>query len=94
MFLLAFFLEGTVQVVGDADGSQLDLARCPLGGAVRRQRVKVEGSGRDPSRWVTADGFIPSSTTGVFFDSYESQWAMGSLQLKVVLILFFGAGGQ
>jgi hypothetical protein len=49
--------------------------------------------GRGPGRRATAVGFIPSSETGVYFDSSKSQWAMGLLQLRVMPGVFFVGGG-
>jgi hypothetical protein len=43
---------------------------------------------------VTADGFIPSFETGVYFDSFQSQCAMGLFQLEVVSVLFDSGGDR
>ena len=75
MLLLAFFLKDAVLSVGFVVGGGLDRAQSPLGGGGRRWRVQIwelEELGRSPSQWVTADGFIPFSMTGVNFDSAQS----------------------
>jgi hypothetical protein len=51
-----------------------------------------ESLGRVPGGWVIADGFIPSFEAGVFFDSSQSRWAMGLLQISVVFIVLGGGG--
>lgn len=97
MFLLAFFLKGAVQTVGDVDGGWLDLDRFPLGGDVRRRRVQIQeldGVGCDPGRWATAAGFILSYEMGVFFNSSKSQRAMGLFHLMVMPGVFFAGGRQ
>jgi hypothetical protein len=48
--------------------------------------------GRVPGRWAIADGFIPSFEVGVLFDSSQSHWAMGLLQISVVFIVLGGGG--
>jgi hypothetical protein len=97
MLLLPFFFTNAKVAVGVADGGRLDLARSPLGGAGRRWRAwiqELEKLGRGPGRWATADGSIPSSRTGVYFDSSKSQRAMELLQLMVAHVVFFGGGGR
>ena len=75
MLLLAFFLKDAELSVGFVVGGWLDLAQSPLGGGGHRWRVQIwelEELGHGPGRWVTADGFIPFSMTGVNFDSAQS----------------------
>ena len=77
MLLLAFFLKDAEWSVGFVVGGWLDLAQSPPspGGGGHRRRVQIwepEELGRGPSRWVTADDFIPFSMTGVNFDSAQS----------------------
>ena len=43
---------------------------------------------------MIADGFILFPMTGVYFDSFQSQCAMGLFQLMVVFGFFFDAGGR
>ena len=42
---------------------------------------------------MIADGFILFPMTGVYFDSFQSQRAMGLFQLIVVFGFFFDGGG-
>jgi hypothetical protein len=72
---LPFFLKDADQAAGVEDGGQLDLAPFSLDGGGRRCRAQVqelEGAGRGPGRWATADGSL-------YFDSCQSQCAMGLL---------------
>jgi hypothetical protein len=97
MLLLPLFFTDAKVAVGVADGGRLDVARSPLGGAGRRWCAwiqELEELGRGPGRWATADGSIPSSRTGVYFDSSQSQPAMELLQLMVAHGVFFGGGGR
>lgn len=90
MLVLAFLSKGAKQGIGVADRGRLDLGRSSRGGASRRRRAQVQelvGLGRVPGRWTTAEGFI-------FFDSFQSQCAMGLLQLMVVFVFFVGGGGR
>ena len=67
----------------------------PSAAGVHRWRAQIQeqdGSRRGLGRWATADGFIPPFATGVFFDSFQSLWAMGFFLLKVMLGVFFGGG--
>jgi hypothetical protein len=43
---------------------------------------------------VTADGFILSLGTGVYFDSFQSQHAMGLFQFAVMLEVFLAGDGR
>jgi hypothetical protein len=97
MWLLPLFFTDAKVVVGVANGGRLDLARSPLGDAGRRWRAwiqELEELGRGPGRWATGDGSIPSSRTGVYFDSSQSQPAVELLQLLVAHGVFFGGGGR
>lgn len=78
MSLLVFFFKSAVQVVGDVDGSRLDLAWSSLGSRCRQWRghiQELEESGCNPGRWAIANGSF------FYFNSFQSQWAMGLLQL-------------
>ena len=58
----------------------LDLTLFPPGGDGRRRRAQIrelEKLGRCSGRWVTADGFIPFSMTGVYFDSNKASVRWG-----------------
>jgi hypothetical protein len=79
------------------DGAWLDLACSFLDGGICRCRAQIqelEGSGRGPGRWVTTDDFILSLKTGVYFNSFQSQHAMGIFQLAVMLEVFLDGGGR
>jgi hypothetical protein len=86
--LLAFLLFKVAEMaVGFVDGGRPDLARLPLGDGGCRWRARIwelEGSGRCPGRWATAEGFFN-------FDSNKSLCAMVLLQLGDVLF-FDGVG--
>jgi hypothetical protein len=91
MLFLSFVFKDMGCVVGLVDGSQLDLAHSSLGGGGCRWRAQIqelEGSGCSPGRWVTADRFILSLGTSVYFDSFQSQRAMGIFQLAVMFEVF------
>ena len=97
MLLLPFCFKDAGGAVGAVEGGWLDLPRSSLGGGVRRWRAQIQeqdGSRRGLGRWATADGFIPSFATGVFFGSFQSLWAMGLFLLKVLPGVFFGGGGR
>ena len=97
MLLLPFCFKDARCAVGVVDGGRLDLPRSSLGGGVRRRRAQIQewdGSGRGPGRWPTANGFIPSLVTGVYFSSFQGLWAMGLVLLKVMPGVFFGGGGR
>jgi hypothetical protein len=86
----AFFVKVAEPVVGFVKEGQLGLPRASLYGSGHRWRVKTQdlGSlGRVPGRWVIVDVFIPSFEAGVFFDSSQSHWAMGLLQISVVFVV-------
>ena len=90
MLILSFFFKDAGCAAGVADGGRLDLARSSLGGGGcqwRAQIQELEGLGRGPGRWATADGFFN-------FDSYQSLCAMGFLQLTVRLVFFFDGDGR
>jgi hypothetical protein len=91
----AFFVKLTEPAVGFVKQGWLGLPRASLYDGGCRWRVKTQDLGSlgcDPDRWAFADGFIPSFETGVFFDSSQSRWAIGLLQISVVLIVL-GDGG-
>jgi hypothetical protein len=91
----AFCIKVAKPAMGFVEEGWLDLPRVSLCGGDRRWRVKTQdlGSlGRDPGRWAIADGFIPSFETGVFFDSSQSCWVMGLLQISAVLVVLDGGG--
>ncbi|KAF8658798.1 hypothetical protein HU200_059285 [Digitaria exilis] len=75
------FVKGAVQL-GVADERWLLHVPVPLVGGCHRRRTTQElwSSGHGPSRRASADGFIPSPATGVFFDLLQSQRAMELLQ--------------
>jgi hypothetical protein len=97
MLLLPFWFKDPGCAAGVVDSGRLDLSRSSLSGGLRRWRAQIQewdGSGRGPGRWATADGFIPSFATGVFFGSFQSLWAMGLFLLMVMPDVFFGGGGR
>ncbi|CAN6331998.1 unnamed protein product [Urochloa humidicola] len=94
-WFLPFCFKDAGCAVGDVVGGRLDPARFPLGDAGRRRRGRIQeldGLGRGPGRWATADGFISSSGTGVYFGSFQSQRAMELAQFTVALGVFLGGG--
>lgn len=79
-WLPAFFcFKGAeMDVVWDLVVGRLDLALFFLDGGGCRSRAQIwesEVLGRNPGRWVIADGFILFFGTGVYFDSFSSQRA-------------------
>jgi len=97
MLLLAFFCKDAELSVGVVVAGRPNLAQSLLGGGGRWWRAQIrelEKLGRGPGRWVIADGFIPFPMTGVYFDSFQSQCAMGLFQLMVVFGFFFDGGGR
>ena len=97
MLLLPFWFKDAGCAAGVVDGGRLDLPRSSLSGGLRRWRAQIQewdGSGRGPGRWATADVFIPSLVTGVYFGSFQSLWAMGLILLKVMPGVFFFGGGR
>ena len=97
MLLLPFCFKDAGCAAGAVEGGWLVLPWSSLGGGVRRWRAQIQeqdGSRRGLGRWATADGFIPPFATGVFFDSFQSLWAMGFFLLKVMPDVFFGGGGR
>ena len=75
----------------------LDHAQASLDGGGRRWRAVVhelKSLGCSPGRWATADGYIPSLGMGVYFDSFQSQRAMGLFQLGVMPNVFLDDGGR
>jgi hypothetical protein len=91
MLFFPFVFKDMGCAVGLVDGSQLDLARSSLGGGGCRWRAQIqelEGSGVWP--WSMGDRrrFILSLGTGVYFDSFQSQRAMGIFQLAVMFEVF------
>jgi hypothetical protein len=90
-----FCIKVAEPAVGFVEEGQLGLPQASLCGGGCRWRVKTQDLGSlgcDLDRWAFADGFIPSFETGVFFDSSQSRWAIGLLQISVVLIVLGGGG--
>jgi hypothetical protein len=50
-----------------------------------RAQIQELGLGASPDRWVTADGFILSLETGVYFNSFQRQHTIGLFQFTVML---------
>lgn len=76
----ALFFKAAEQVPGFVEVWWLDQARAFLEGGGRRRRVVVQepkSLGCGPGRWAIADGYIPSPRMDVYFDSFQSQSAMG-----------------
>ena len=97
MLLLPFWFKGAGCAAGVVDGGRLGLSRSSLSGGLRRWRAQIQewdGLGRGPGRWATADGFISSLVTSVYFGSFQSLWAMGLVLLKVMPGVFFFGGSQ
>ena len=97
LLLLPFCFKDAGCAAGAVEGGWLDLPWSSLGGGVRRWRVQIQeqdGSRLGLGRWATAEGFILPFATGVFFDSFQSLWAMGFFLLKVMPGVFFGGGGR
>jgi hypothetical protein len=95
MLLLAFFCKDVELSVGVVVAGRPDLVQSSLGGGGhwwRAQILELEKLGRGLGRWVIANGFIPFPMTGVYFDSFQSQRAMGLFQLMVVFGFFDGSG--
>jgi hypothetical protein len=95
MLLLAFFCKDVELSVGVVVAGRPDLVQSSLGGGGRWWRAQIlelEKLGRGLGRWVIANGFILFPMTGVYFDSFQSQRAMGLFQLMVVFGFFDGSG--
>jgi hypothetical protein len=96
MRFLPFCFKDAGCAAGAMVGGRLDLARSPFGCAGRRWRARIQGLeelGRGPGRWATADGCIPFSRTGVYFDSSQSRQAMEFFQSTVAHNVLFGSSG-
>jgi hypothetical protein len=97
LLLLSSFMDVGC-AVGSVEDGELDPPRFPLGRGGRcrwRARIwELEELGRGPGRWSIADGFIPSSGMGVYFDSVQSQRVMELFRFMVVRGDFFVCSGQ
>lgn len=95
--LRAFCYKAAEQVAGFVEVWRLGQARVSLNGGGRRRRVVVhelESLGRGLGQWATADGSIPSLGTSVYFDTLQSQCAMGLFQLGDSPKAYLNGGGR
>lgn len=67
---------------------------CGAWGVAPVDRRPPAAISRGPGQWATANDYIPSLGTGVYFDSFQSLCAMGLFQLGVWPDVFLGGGGR